>query len=485
MGDHAQAGMSEIVRALHAVLADVVGESGDAPASLQDIGRTHVPIYIFDAENHAILAANAAALQLYGYSLEEFLRLTLYDIRPPEEAERIRCYLAGGLPQGLWHSGIWHHRAKEGRVFTVNVLGLSIVREGRPAVLAIVTDMTQTMRSPDAPAPPGSPIFPFAEQMDQVCWIRCLDEARFVYLNPAFERVFGLPREAAYGNPDAALPLILEEDLGAVLRYRQERSLGPAKVEFRIRRPDGELRWLATNSFRLEDAAGGRMAAGFTEDITERKQAEQRRLEAIETQRDAVVREVHHRIKNSLQGATGLIRQFANAHPELAPLIAELTVKLQSMATVHALQGRLSSARLGLCELLNGVVADAKPLLGAKIVMNISPHREPCLVIAEKEAMPVALSLNEIVINAAKHGEPGGQVRLEAAIDLAAGAAEIRVSNPGRLRRGRASAPASGSGLQLIRMLLPPQGARFDLREQEGEVLAVLHLQAPVIMPCR
>lgn len=303
MGDRAQASMSEIMRTLHAVLADVVGESGDAPVSMQDIGCTHVPIYIFDAENHAILAANAAALQLYGYSLEEFLRLTLYDIRPPEEAERIRRYLAGGVPQGLWYSGIWRHRTKKGRVFTVNVLGLSIVQEARPAILAIVTDMTQTMRSPDAPTSPGSPVFPFAEQMDQACWIRCLDEARFVYLNSAFERVFGLPREVAYGNPDVALPLILEEDLGTVLRYRREQALGSANVEFRIRRPDGELRWLASHSFRLKDAAGVRMAAGFTEDVTERKQAEQRRLEAIETQRDAMVREVHHRIKNGLQGA--------------------------------------------------------------------------------------------------------------------------------------------------------------------------------------
>lgn len=156
MGDRSLTGLTEIARALNAALEDVVGNSGNAAASLQEIGRTHVPIYIFDAENQAILAANTAALRLYGYSLDEFLGLTLYDIRPPEEVGRTRHFLDGGLPQGLWHSGIWRHRTKEGRVFTVNALGLSIVREGRSAVLAIVTDMTQTMWSPDASAPPGS-----------------------------------------------------------------------------------------------------------------------------------------------------------------------------------------------------------------------------------------------------------------------------------------------------------------------------------------
>ncbi len=342
-----------------------------------------------------------------------------------------------------------------------------------------------TLRASDASATAGHAMLPFAEQMEEVCWIRSLEDRRLVYLNAAFERVFGLPREAAYADQEAVLSLVLTEDVEAVRRYSISSSHEPARLEYRIRRPDGELRWLASRRFPLVDAAGTRLMAGFIEDVTERKLAEQRRVEAVEAQRDALVREVHHRIKNSLQGVTGLLRQFAAAHPPLAPLLAEAVAQMQSLAAVHGLQGRSASGRVELCELLRSVVGGAESLMQARIEANIPPHCEPCMAIADMDAVPLALALNEIVVNAVKHGEPGGRVRLEAAIDAAAGAAEIRIANRGRLPPGfnQATGSGSGNGLQLIRMLLPPQGTRFSLREQGGEVTAILRLTAPVIVP--
>jgi len=348
---------------------------------------------------------------------------------------------------------------------------------------AIVTDLTRTSHAPDAPTEAGSTMFPFAEQMDEVCWMRSLEDRRLIYLNPAFERVFGLPREAAYADSEAIMRLVHEADIEAVMRYRQAQARGPARLDYRIRRPDGELRWLASRSFPLVDAADARMVAGFVEDVTERRQAEQRRVEAVEAQRDALVREVHHRIKNSLQGVTGLLRRFAAAHPQLAPLLAEAAAQVQGMADIHGLQGRSASGRVELRELLRSVAAGAQGLMQARIETNIPPHCEPCLAIADKDAVPLALALNEIVVNAVKHGEPGGTVRLDAAIDAAVGTAEIKVANRGRLPPGFNPASGSGNGLQLIRMLLPPQGARFVLREQKGDVAATLRLAAPVIVP--
>jgi PAS domain S-box-containing protein len=364
-------------------------------------------------------------------------------------------------------------------------MGIKILHRGKVAVLAIVTDLTQTLRAPDASAKAGHAMLPFAEQMEEVCWIRNLDDSRLVYLNPAFERVFGVSMEVAYADREAVLSLVLAEDVEAVRRYSTRSSHEPARLEYRIRRPDGELRWLASRSFPLVDAAGALLLAGFIEDVTERKLNEQRRVEAVEAQRDALVREVHHRIKNSMQGVTGLLRRFAAAHPPLAPLLAEAVAQVQSLAAVHGLQGRSASGRVELCELLRSVAAGAQSLMQARIEANIPPHCEPCMAIADKDAVPLALALNEIVVNAVKHGQPGETVRLDAAIDAAAGTAEIRVANRGRLPAGfnQATGSGNGDGLQLIRMLLPPQGARFNLREQEGEVAALLRLTAPVIVP--
>jgi two-component sensor histidine kinase len=224
------------------------------------------------------------------------------------------------------------------------------------------------------------------------------------------------------------------------------------------------------------------MAAGFSEDITERKEAEQRRLESLEGQRDALVREVSHRIKNSLQGATGLLRRAATAQPQLAPALAEVAAQLQGLATVHGLMARTASGRIELCALLRGIAAAAESLGLARIEVVIPPHCDPCLVVAEKDAVPLALAVNELVMNAVKHVKPGGKARIAVEADLAAGAAEIRIVNAGRLPPDIRAA-SGGSGLELVRMLLPPKGARFELAEAAGKVTATLRLKAPVVQP--
>ena len=65
--------------------------------------------------------------------------------------------------------------------------------------------------------------------------------------------------------------------------------------------------------------------------------------------RHALFREVHHRVKNNLQGVVGLLRQLANMHGTLAPLLDKAISQLQAMAVVHGLHGR---------ELRDGVILD-------------------------------------------------------------------------------------------------------------------------------
>ncbi|MCC6657514.1 MAG: PAS domain S-box protein [Rhodocyclaceae bacterium] len=445
------------------------------------IAQALVPMYIFDPDSLMILAANEAAQRLYGYSEAEFLRLNLYDIRPAEEIERTRQFVVGEKPDGLWFSGVWKHRTKQGRIFTVSAMGIKVVHRGKMAVLAILTDLTQTMRLPGSSAQAGNAMFPFAEQMDEVCWIRNLDDNRLIYLSPAFERVYGLPLAAGYADQNVVLPLVHPEDVDAVRRYSFRTSGEAARLEYRIRRPDGAERWLSSRSFPLEDAAGARIMAGIVEDITERKQAEQRRLAAVEEQRDALVREVHHRIKNSLQGVSGLLRRFAAAHPELAPPLAEAAGQVQSMAVVHGLRGRRLAGRVELCDLVRQVAANAESLMQARLAVEPLPHCDPCLVIREQDAVPLALVINELIFNAIKHGAGGGLPHLGLRIDPARARAELRVANSGRLPAGFDPAGSAGCGLELVAMLLPPQGARLDWSQAGGEVVAELRLEPPVL----
>lgn len=73
-------------------------------------------------------------------------------------------------------------------------------------------------------------------------------------------------------------------------------------------------------------------------DITEQRAAEQARLDAAIAQREMLVKEVHHRIKNNLQGVAGLLQQIAMRKPEVAPAISEVVGQVQAIAQVYGLQ---------------------------------------------------------------------------------------------------------------------------------------------------
>jgi PAS domain S-box-containing protein len=103
------------------------------------------PCWVFDPGTLRLLAVNDAAVEKYGYSREELLRLTLKDLRPPEDVPRLVDTVAR-LGTGLQHSGAWRHRKRDGTVFYVEVTSHDVIFDGRPARIAVCLDITERRR---------------------------------------------------------------------------------------------------------------------------------------------------------------------------------------------------------------------------------------------------------------------------------------------------------------------------------------------------
>jgi PAS domain S-box-containing protein len=99
------------------------------------------PMWVFDIETLSFLAVNDAAVHHYGYSREEFLDMTLKDIRPPEDVPRLTNTLSE-LSAGTAHSGIWKHRRKDGTIIDVEVVSHPILFGQRQARFVLITDIT-------------------------------------------------------------------------------------------------------------------------------------------------------------------------------------------------------------------------------------------------------------------------------------------------------------------------------------------------------
>ena len=105
-----------------------------------------LPMWVYDPETLAFLAVNDAAIDHYGYSREEFLSITIKDIRPPEDVPRLLEKLAAPV-DGIDRAGFWRHTKKDGTVIDVEITSHRIEFVGRPADLVLATDVTERLRA--------------------------------------------------------------------------------------------------------------------------------------------------------------------------------------------------------------------------------------------------------------------------------------------------------------------------------------------------
>jgi two-component system cell cycle sensor histidine kinase/response regulator CckA len=100
------------------------------------------PMWVFDRETLRFLDVNEASIAMYGYSREEFLDMTIEDIRPPEELEELRGVLAERSRDSS-ESRVWRHRKKDGTLLDAAVTAHSVDFEGHEARLVLSQDVTE------------------------------------------------------------------------------------------------------------------------------------------------------------------------------------------------------------------------------------------------------------------------------------------------------------------------------------------------------
>lgn len=252
-------------------------------------------------------------------------------------------------------------------------------------------------------------------------------------------------------------------------------------IETKILRQDGRLVDVEIRP-TLSEIGGRKVAQATFIDLTEHNRIEKERLEREKAQRDALVREVHHRIKNNLQGIIGILRSFADSHPETAELLNYAISQVQSVAVIHGLQGRSSLANIRVCELTVAIAAGIESMWEMPVTVEIPDWWIP-YIIAEAEAVPLALVLNELICNAVKHGEADGHVRIMLSHEPHSDSIRLTIHNTGLIPAGIGleNTTTFSIGLQLVASLLPRTGANLTWAQQGGIVVTTLDLDKPII----
>lgn len=198
--------------------------------------------------------------------------------------------------------------------------------------------------------------------------------------------------------------------------------------------------------------------------------------------RDTLVREVHHRIKNHLQGLIGLVAEQARQRPDCSDCLDYVATQLRSVAIVHGLQSRQPNGDTRLCDMLDEMILAMRRSqpTSSRVALELQLERGSIRV-AEDEAVPIALIANELLHNAAKHGGAAGDIRVTLA--EAADGVIIEFTNTGQLPMDFdfAGERGLGTGLTLVRALLPRRGASLAYSQSGNRAGCRLTLVPPVI----
>ena len=118
------------------------------------------------------------------------------------------------------------------------------------------------------------------ENLDQVFWLRSADNREMLYVNPAYEQIWGRSPESLYEDPSSFSDAIHPDDRQRVLgRFATYMESGSFDEEYRIARPDGAIRWIHARSFPVMDQGGKVIRhTGMAVDITAEREQQERIL---------------------------------------------------------------------------------------------------------------------------------------------------------------------------------------------------------------
>lgn len=316
------------------------------------------------------------------------------------------------------------------------------------------------------------------EGLSDVVYLTNASGTKVLFVNAAYEEVWGQPRETMYANPLALLEGVhpddrarVSETMAAYSKTVATHSTGSCDIEYRVVRPAGDVRWVWSRCYPVFDRDGRLHRLGnIIEDITEKRQ--------IIESHERLVRGFTHDIKNPLGAADGHLAllemgiqgqlepaQEEAVHRARRAVRAALDLVVQLLDIERARSGQLAVHRTiaNLESITQDIAAEFLAAAGVKnIHLEVLPPRMEDSLVVETDAERVRQIVANLVSNAVKYTQPDGHVTLRAHV-----ASDNRAPWPGSWIAVEVADNGPGIPLKQQAMLFR-EFTRFDPGAAEG-----------------
>lgn len=313
-------------------------------------------------------------------------------------------------------------------------------------------------------------------------------DGNYLYVSPQIEAWLGYTPDDFYRTSSFRRDIVHPDDIDIIESLHEVSEPGHRTLEFRWRHRDGRYLWASGSAFPIYENAEDEqihkvsMVQVVTQDITERKKAEQQIRDSLE-EKEVLLKEIHHRVKNNLQIISSLLHlQAARLDDEtLLNAFEDSQHRIRSMALIHEeLYKSADLARIDFRGYVERLVDNLVDAFGVGGRISVTLDMDTSLLTIDR-AIPMGLIVNELVSNALKYAFPDerrGEVRIELRIGPDSDAFSLSVIDDGVGTPADISLDTPDSlGLRLVSSLVGQLKARFVLDRGDGSAFRVLRAE--------